>query len=197
MAGTQKPPPLRQIIDLQYQRRDGEADPEQVREALRLFCDSVNRGEVPPVELLQYLRDGFQDFLGGTQIATALGLTRRRGRPKADEFAQWARAAEVLRNRLAGQTYEQAVFQAAEDLGIGETAIKEAWEAHNANALVLLRLERHFDEERKESFSAEEQARLIDIFKDRQAKVAAIFKNEDALGRNSVDSPEKSPIKPA
>jgi len=192
MAGNKEPLSTGQIIDLQYQRRDGEADPERVREALRLFCEVVNKGEMPPVELLQYLRDGFQDFLGGMQIATALGLTRRRGRPRVDEFEQWARAAEVLRNRLAGQTYENAIFKASEDLGIGETVIKQAWEAHSTHGLVLFRLERYFDENLKQPFSAEEQARLIDIFQDRQAKVIAVLKNEDALGRNVVDGPEKT-----
>jgi len=190
----QNPSPSK-IIDLQYERRDGEADPDDVRLLLQLFCDFVDKGSTPPFELLQYLRDGFRDYLSGSRkLEAAVGLARRRGPPKTDEGTLWLRAAEVLRNRLAGQTYEQAVFKAAEDLGVGETVIKEAWEAHNAHALILLRVERHFDKDRNRPFSLEEQARIIDIYKDRQAKVAEIFRNEDVLGRAPVDSPEKSQI---
>lgn len=69
--------------------------------ALKIFCNSVREGVVPPQDILEYLKDGFSQFLDRkvSSIDEALIPTKEHNRQK--------RIHTALRNiRLAGQVLE-------------------------------------------------------------------------------------------
>jgi len=101
------------INQIAWEVREGNADPEDARRLLELFCES---GDRIPRELLSHFCEAFRAYLGGKKtLDSALGLARKRGRPGADEERQQMLAVEVLRHRLAGLSSEDAIAKVAED----------------------------------------------------------------------------------
>lgn len=148
------------IHQIAWEIRDGEADPEDARRLLELFCECRD-GSCPP-ELIQHLRSAFSAYLEGRRtIESALGLARRKGRPKADADMRQRMAAEILRYRLAGMSHQECLARVSEKFGWGETIVGEAWRDNQQNALIILRLERALNEY---PWTASEVERLNEIF---------------------------------
>ncbi len=128
--------------------REGKADPVKASLLLEKFCNEFdsgmfNSGNLTQDYLLRHLRDAFRAYLNKEKtIASALGLVKKAGRPKADEQDRMQMAAEVLRKRMAGKSHQVALFEVSAILSCGETIIAEAWAAWQLEAIDLLRLER-------------------------------------------------------
>lgn len=150
-----------EIFQVACDVRAGTAEPDSVRQLMRQFCDSVDSGESPSRYLMEYLRDALTSYLNGERkhIDVALGLRRAtRGRIGVDNSHI---AVEVLRARLAGMTYEDAVAEAMRLCYKERTVVQDAWKNHQTDAVFLLRNERPRD---AYPWSPEECALLARIF---------------------------------
>jgi hypothetical protein len=138
--------------------RDGEANPEDARLLMDLFCESVKRGAVPD-RLMKHFQGSFQRYLDtGCTINGALGLTRnKRGAPKRDEQRIIELAAALLRARLAGELHQEALETAAAKCGSNETDVGEAWGKHRLAAVMVVR------NERPDGFSEDEKRKLEEM----------------------------------
>lgn len=156
------------IFQIAWEIRDGEADPEDARRLLELFCECRD-GNHPP-GLIEHLRSAFSIYLKGERtLESALGLARRKGRPKADPDMRQRMAAEILQHRLAGMPHQECLTKVSEKFGWGETIVGEAWRDNQLDALILLRLERALDEY---PWTANEVERLSEIFASAQWFIA-------------------------
>ncbi len=154
------------IIQIAWEAKDGEADPDDARRLLIHFCEHVDGKRHVPVELLTHLRDAFASYLVGEKtLERALGIKRRRGAPN-QEMNQQKMATEVLRLRLEGRTLEEAAAIVAEGYSKGEdgTVVRDAWAKNKQNAFILLRIIRSFDKD-KDPWTKDDVVRLNQIFK--------------------------------
>ncbi len=167
------------ILDVAWGIRKGTALPDDARRLLSHFCDLLDRKEDIPYELLSHLRDAFRSYLDGKRtLESSLGLTRKRGRPRADEETRTKMAAEVLRLRLEKTSHQDALAHVANHFSCADSVIGEAWAAHKQDAWIVLRLERMLG---KNPLTQIEESRLSEIFRDEPWFIA----------------PGKSPNKPA
>ncbi len=142
--------------------REGVASPEDARRLLECFCNVFDGKESFPPELLHHLRDAFRAFLDGEKtIEAALGIARKKGRPKADPEMRGQMATEILRLRLDGTSHQEALATVSEQFGWGETIVADAWREHQLDAIVMIRLERHLE---TSPWTPEEVQRLDEIF---------------------------------
>ena|SRR3569833_302148 len=142
--------------------REGVASPEDARRLLECFCNTFDDRESFPPELLHHLRDAFRAFLDGDKtIDAALGIARKTGRPKAAPEIRMQMATEILRLRLDGTSHQEALATVSERFGWGETIVAEAWRAHQLDAIVMIRMERHLE---SYPWTPDEVARLDEIF---------------------------------
>jgi hypothetical protein len=127
--------------------RDGEADPDDARRLIAHFCDCLDKGESIPHELVKHFQNAFRAYLdGGRTLESALGLVRKKGRPKADEGTRQEMAAEVLRLRLKGMSHQESLESVSEKFGWSSTIIGEAWCTHKFEAVCIVRNERPLDQ---------------------------------------------------
>ena len=151
------------INQIAFKVRDGEASPEDARLLMKLFCESVEKGEIPD-RLIMHLRDAIRRYLDdGYTINAALGLTRAQGAPKIDKQRSIKLAEGVLRARLAGESHQEALETAAEKCGSNKTTTGKAWRSHRMAAVAIVR------NERPEGFSEDEKRKLAKIFKPARA----------------------------
>lgn len=129
------------------------------------FCELVECRKPLPPRLLEHFREAFSVCLNGAKrLEAALGVVRKKGRPPGDDIKRAELAAEVLRQRLAGNTHERAIMHTVEEFGWNETVVSEAWRDHRMSALDLVIIERA--SARKEpKFTDKEQQRLRQIFR--------------------------------
>jgi hypothetical protein len=129
-----------EVMELISDRREGKAHPGDVRRLLATFCKYGAARE----EVVEYLREGCATFVKGDYrtLDRALGLTRGRGKPRADEDRPPRMAMKVLRSRLSGNSFEVATEETAESFGCGVTTISEAWAACWPDAIDALLAER-------------------------------------------------------
>lgn len=161
------PDELQRVI---WHIRAGNADTADARRVMAHFCALWERRAPLPQVLLQHLHDAFHGYLHeGKTITAALGLSRRRGRPRADA-AHMQMAAEVLRHRMAGTSHQEALAEVSERLGCGLTILGEAWAAYKYYAIVLLRKERTLD---RYPWTPSEVARLRKIYDRKETRTAA------------------------
>jgi hypothetical protein len=107
-----------QINLIAFAIRDGIAKPEDAKRLMAHFCELVERRQPLPPRLLEHFREAFRFYLDGTKkLESALGVVRKRGRPRRDEIKRAEMAAEVLRQRLTGKTHEQALLHTVEEFG--------------------------------------------------------------------------------
>ena len=166
------------IFQIAQKIQDGTADPEEARRLMRLFCyfvdNELKRTKQPkelfgyqpdeqvPKELLWHFSDAFKAILDeGKTPLRALGLTRRKSRPKADPKIRVNMAHEVLRLRLGGTSHQDALQQAADKFGWGVTIIGEAWKQNKFEAMLKERFERPDNH----PWTDEEKNKLCEIFK--------------------------------
>jgi hypothetical protein len=154
-----------QIQHILSQVVEGVADPDDARRLLESFCESSERNIRP--DLLAHFQAAFRVYLSGAKsLEAALGLTRKRGRPKADDERRHQLALELLKCRLAGASHEDAVVAVSERLHRSASIIKEAWTSHRHEAVLLLRYERlGLLEQNQGRWAGDELARLAEIFK--------------------------------
>jgi hypothetical protein len=181
-----------EINQMAFAAQEGEASKDDARTLLALFCECVEHGLISarnPVadRLLEHVREAFRAYLNGervgkrdgkrkrdgkpgiveidiSSIESALGLVRKRGRPKADEQMRMQMAAEVLRYRLDGEMPHQEALAAVErKFGWGQTIIGEAWRDYKQSALLLVRLDRDPD-----GFTMQEKEKVCKIFEDEE-----------------------------
>jgi hypothetical protein len=85
--------------------------------ALLVFCKSVEEGEVPPQEVLDYLKEGFTQFLEGrvSSIDKALIPTKKSHRPSRllTVIRDYGLARQVAALMSAGTTLEEATYEVA------------------------------------------------------------------------------------
>lgn len=127
--------------------RDQTATPEDAQQLLTQFCDFWDRGATIPLELNRYLRDSFISYLEGNQnLESALGLKRKKARPRADPKLRTDMATQILKLRLMeDMSHEDAREKVSAKFGWGITIMNDAWKAHKQDALISLRLERASD----------------------------------------------------
>lgn len=163
-----------EIFQVACDVRAGTAEPDSVRQLMRQFCDSVDSGERPSRYLMEYLRDAFRSYLTGDRknIEVALGLRRaRRGRRGFDNSRM---AVEVLRARLSGLSYDEAIEKSVKRFHKGRTVVQEAWSDHGTFAVEILRSERPYG---AYPWSPDEVERLKEIFSDNPS----FFESEPSL----------------
>jgi hypothetical protein len=152
-----------QIYRIIFDVQAGEANPDDARRLLAHFCNCIDKGERIHPRLLRHLRDSFRAYLDDRRtLESALGLVKKKGRPKADENTRIQMAAEVLRRRLGGMSHQDALCEVALMYEKkSESIIGEAWAEWAEYGLHLLRLERP---QKEYPWLPEEVERLIEIF---------------------------------
>ena len=144
------------IFQIAQNIQAGSASPDDANCLMELFCYFVNKegkptkelfgyrpDELMPKELLWHFRDAFKDILDKEKTPErALGLTRKKARPKADPEIRVSMAHEILRLRLKGISHQEALQQTAEKFGRGVTIIGEAWVQNKFEAMLKERFER-------------------------------------------------------
>lgn len=152
----------RAIVQIAWDVIDGKADKADAENLLALFCDCVDNRQPVPRDLAVHLRDSFRRYLAGEKtIGAALGLAKKKGRPKADQELPIKMATEVLRLRMRKTIHEGALANVAGKFECGVTAVSDAWRKHSQDAIISIRLERHLD---KFPWTAREMAMLDSIF---------------------------------
>ncbi len=142
---------------------NGEPDPDNARLLLERYCHAFDNQEEIPYELFLYLRNSFRRYLDKevNKMDVALGLLKKKGRPKADSQVRINMATEVLRSRLQGKSHQDALYNASEKLKCCETTVGEAWAAWKQTAIIQIRMERPTD---KYPWTKEEIERVDKIF---------------------------------
>jgi hypothetical protein len=168
---------------------DGTAKPEEARQLIEAFVRQVDAGKLDPT-LVAHVRDCFAAFLAGKKtlhpaasagrassvnvriqtLEKAFGLTRvTRGQPPLDDDVLIEAAAELLEERLAGRSHQDALANVEESRraaalpAAAQSQIGEAWAAHKRDALVWLRLGRSL---RGEAWTNDEIEQLREIYAD-------------------------------
>ena len=106
--------------------------------ALLMFCKSVREGDVPPQEILEYLEEGFTQFLEGgvNSIDKALIPTKETHRPSRllTVIRDFGLARQVAGLMSAGATLEEATYEVADDTpGVSESTIEKAYKKYRLN----------------------------------------------------------------
>lgn len=168
------------IANIAWDVSEASADPEDVKRVLAYFCSLVDEGKQLPIEMQDFLKDGFRRFLKdeATSVDQGLGLVRSKtGRPKADEDKRRQMAAYVLRERLSGKAHQEVLEDVAEEFGVSASTVGDAWSDHNATAPEWLLAERVLVTGQG-SFSEEETRRLQKIYAKRVEKMARFFADQ-------------------
>ena len=143
----------------------GTADPINADLLLECFCNSFDNQEKIPKELLRYLRNAFKAYINQEKkIDVALGISRKKGRPKADPEKRIKMATEVLRLRLQDITHQAALEEISENFHCSQTIIGEAWAEYQFFAISHLARERSND---KYPWTLLEIERMNKMFSDR------------------------------
>jgi hypothetical protein len=100
--------------------------------ALKIFCKSVQEGVVPPQDILEYLEDGFTQFLERrvSSIDEALTPTEERNRPKRLHTAMRniGLAGQVLELMAVNVNLTKAIEQVAKITpGVSKKTIEDAY----------------------------------------------------------------------
>ncbi len=137
---------LGNLSQLVFEIEQGKSTPEKSKRLLKEFCECVAFGETIPGKILAFLRAAFLRIVD-KRLSTdkALGLVHfKKGVPvnPDTEEKDTIAAAEVLRRRLSGDSFEDAIAAVREELERGDTQVREARRKYKNNALILLRLER-------------------------------------------------------
>jgi hypothetical protein len=151
-------PPLKPLTpsklnQIAFASRDGKADPDEVREALKLFYRHAEARKPIPPRLIEFVAESFGRYLGyrdvygpderrAKSLDSAFGLLRKKGRPEADDELRMKMAAEVVRLRLSGTPHQEALDRTAEDFGWERTIVGKAFRDHLASAVAMNRIER-------------------------------------------------------
>jgi len=162
------------IFQITQNIREGSADPEDAKCLMELFCYFVNKAgnptkelfgyrpdELMPKELLWHFKDAFNAILNGEKTPErALGLTRKKARPKADPEIRANMAHKVLQLRLNGISHQEALQQTSEKFGWGVTIIGEAWAQNKFEGM----LKERFERPKNNLWTEEEKKILYKIF---------------------------------
>lgn len=206
---------------------DGTATPEDARRLLMEFVRQADIGDIHPL-LIAHLRTCIGAYLNGRKVLDpapehgrdkpvgvpipsmekAFGLTRvTPGGPRtdADTFAE--AAMEVLERRLAGESFQEAAANVAEDRKArqlpvsSDSQVRSAWSRHQADGYLMLRLAKANGVEASPPWTAAEIDRLTDIFKgktwfspphvDAKARLDAILAEVDRPGTDNSDVKER------
>jgi hypothetical protein len=173
--------------------RDGKADPEQARRLLRHFLDCTERArpdqKVLPDPLLEFFRHAFAVYLKDPRpgkLEKLLGLTRqKRGKPINPETPERHHmiALEVLRRRLEGKLFSDAVLDASEKFGIHERNVQDIWSDHKHVALDLEAVYRGLEApDQKAWWTDEEKIRLRKMYPRHRPEVDLSLKTVDRSG---------------
>ena len=102
--------------------------------------------------LIHHFAECFLEYLKRHRpIERALGLTRKLGHPEAGEAMRLGMATDVLRERLAGVSHQEALDKVAEKWGWRKTIIGQAFADHFPDAMVVIREERRKEGEASET----------------------------------------------
>ena len=132
---------IKDLIDAIYH---GNADPNDAKKLLKLFCDCLDKSEPVPNDILIFLKHAFTAVLTEEKtLDKALGLKRKRGTPKRDEEKDILVALQFLRLKNAGETYLSTTISLAEKLNISQGHVKKCWKQYKDDAKLRLRLEKY------------------------------------------------------
>lgn len=162
------------IFQISQNIREGLAKPDEANCLMELFCLFVNKegrptkelfgyrpDELMPKELLWHFRDAFKAILDKEKTPErALGLTRKKARPKADHKVRVSMAHGILQLRLQGISHQEALQQISVKFGWGVTIIGEAWVQNKFEAM----LEERFERSNDHPWTSEEKNILIEMF---------------------------------
>ena len=177
--GELTPATINQII---YEIRDGEADPEDAKRLLLLFCDTASRDV--PNQVIEFLQRAISGFLRGEKrtLDAAFGLARAEGRPKADEEIQTKMAASVLKLRIKGVPHQESLATVGEQYSKSQSVIREAWKAKKSMALAVVAIERSLG---NLPFEGRERRQLLRIYGNANAMLEAVFATENSARKRS------------
>jgi len=161
-----------EILEIASEIREQTAKPDDARQILEHFCDlhdlwltnRLNDDQSSQFKiLLQHLRDSLHNYLSGNRktLESALGLKRKKARPKADPEIRIDMAYEVLILRLTKMSHQDALREVSEKFGWGITVISEAWATHKFDVLAKMRFERSAN---SRPWKPDEFKRLKEIF---------------------------------
>ena len=137
------PGEIKDLIDSIYH---GNANPNDAKELLQIFCDCLDKSEPVPNDILIFLKHAFTAVLTEEKtLDKALGLKRKRGTPKRDEEKDTLVALQFLKLKNAGETYLSSTISLAEKLNISEGHVKKCWNRYRDDAMLLLRIEQHLE----------------------------------------------------
>ena len=132
---------IKDLIDSIYH---GNANPNDAKELLQLFCDCIDKSKPIPIDILIFLKHAFTSVLTEEKtLDKALGLKRRRGTPKRDEEKDALVALQFLKLLNSGEPHVSARLILAEKLFISEGQIKKCWANYEEEARYLLRMDNY------------------------------------------------------
>jgi hypothetical protein len=119
------------------------SDPDMAEIALEIFCDAVDRGDVPDRKLLNYLADCLRRIIAGEKPLKALNLTgRSRGQRRLRTLERidgerLGLALAVVRYMKSGITRNDAIEQVVSEHGASTATVKRAYRRCGYAARVL------------------------------------------------------------
>jgi hypothetical protein len=151
---------------------DRSVDPRDGEVVIRQFCELGLRNV--PTEYIDYLQEGFRQYLAGAKLALALGLEHPPGRPRAPQELKAAMAYQVLLARVGGMNYEEACNDVAGSFFREVTTVKSAWGERRLYALDMVIAVRSIT---RQPWTEEEFARLSKIFKSAASRLKTLQLN--------------------
>jgi hypothetical protein len=169
---TTEPFGKQKISRLVTHLKDGAMEPRDAEVVVGQFCE-CDPNQVPRA-YIEYLQEGFRQYLAGKKLALSLGLEHSRGRPSVSQELKESMAYQILLRRLAGATYERACNDVAADFYKEASAMRAAWRKHSLYALDMVVAVRHLT---GQLWTVEESARLRKIFKSAASRVETLQLN--------------------
>ena len=160
------------IARLAGQLKDHTIDPQDAARVIREFC--VCDPNDMPRQYVEYLQDGFKEYLSGARLGLSLGLEHPRGRPRASQELKQAMAYQVLLERVSGSSYEDACNDVAGEFFREVTTVKNAWRKYSLYALDTVVAVRFVTQQ---LWTAEEALRVRKIYKKDPARLERLQLN--------------------
>ena len=132
------------VAELDQDRQLRQADPDEVRRALRQVCTCLSSGRPAAPALNEFFCRWVGAFLNGKYrtLDQALGLMPEPGRSPEKELRQIDLAADVLRLRLEGKTFEGAVTEVTKVHGASRSVVARACRDYKESAACIVEIER-------------------------------------------------------
>ena len=176
--------PIR-IWQIMFDVKDGDADPVNVKWALRAIYETLGAGLPLSREMRVFLKEGLKRFFDHDySLDQAFSLKRtKRGRPGLPPETCQTIAAEILRQRLVGRSLEYAAQKVGSDFDIGSTEARRHWSENKLYGYMRLRSERPAE---KCPWTNRELVALEKIFGRDERRFQLLVKTETRISRKKT-----------